>query len=427
MKTTVKKLSDTKVEITVTVSRESLADAKLVALKQIAHDLKVPGFRKGKVPVDVAKKHADPNMVSNFTADAAINKAVAEAFTSEKIRPLSQPVINVTKYVPDSTLEFTATADIFPVVKLGDIKKLKVKKEKVEVKAAEVDDVLKNIQNSFAEAKEVKRAAKNGDETVIDFVGKRGGEEFDGGKASDFALALGSGSFIPGFEDAIIGHKTGDEFNIDLEFPKDYHAKDLAGQPVVFEVKLKKVSEKTLPKIDDELAAKCGPFKTLDALKSDIKNNLTVQAENQAADKLRDDLLAELVKASKVPVPEILIEDQAKQLRFDMEQNLAYRGVKLDDYLSQRGLTEEDWTKGELADAAKRRAETGLVLAELSNELGIEVSDAELDERLELLKGQYQEDKSVLAQLDSEDAKISLRNSILTDKTVAKLVELSGN
>ncbi|MDR0591472.1 MAG: trigger factor [Candidatus Nomurabacteria bacterium] len=427
MKTSVKKLTDTKVELTVKVDKKALDDAKLVALRRIASDLKVPGFRKGKVPVDVAKKHADPNLVAEQTANMAVNKAAAEAFMSENIRPISQPQIELVKYVPEQELEFKATADIFPEVKLGDYKKLKAKREKVTVADAKVDDVLKNIQNSFAEVSVVKRAAKLGDEVQIDFTGKKDGVEFDGGKAKDHKLELGSNSFIPGFEDAIVGHEAGDKFDIPLTFPKDYHNKELAGAKVVFEVLLKQVNARTVPDIDDKLAAKCGPFKTLEALKSDVKNNLTVQKENQAVDKLKDDLVSELVKTSKVPVPEVLVEDQAKQIRFDMEQNLAYRGMKLDDYLAQTGKTEEEWLKTDVQQAAEQRVKAGLVLAELSKELKIDVTDSEIDERLEQFKQQYQKDEKVLAQLGTEQTRIDIRNSLLTDKTVTKLLEVTGN
>ncbi|MDR1033144.1 MAG: trigger factor [Candidatus Nomurabacteria bacterium] len=427
MKTSVKKLSDTKVELTIEVDKDYLADAKLVALKRVGGDLKIAGFRKGKAPVDVIRKHADPGLVAEATANAAINRAAAEAHQAEKIRAISQPKVTVTKYVPDQILEFKVETEVFPDIKVGDLKKLEVKKQKIEVKPSEIDDVLKNIQNSFAEKKVVKRTAKLSDEVQIDFTGKKDGVEFDGGKAKDHALLLGSNSFIPGFEDGIVGHESGDKFEIGLTFPKDYHAKELAGQPVVFEVLLKQVNERAVPEIDDKLAARCGPFKTLGALKSDIENNLKVQKENQAVDKLKDDLLAELLKISKVPVPEVLIEDQAKQLRFDMEQNLAHRGIKMSDYLAGLDKTEDEWMASDVQEAAKRRAQTGLLLAELSSQFGIDVSDAEIDERVARFKQQYQKEPRMLAQLDTDQTRFDIRNSIVTDKTISKLLEVTGN
>jgi trigger factor len=422
-----KKITDTKVELDVAIDKAQLADANLVALKRIGNDLKVAGFRKGKAPISAIKKSADPKAVNEATINAAINKAVADACKAENVRPIATPSVTVTKYVPGEVLEFKLEAEIYPRIVLGDVKKLKSKREKIAVTDTEVEDVLKNIQNSFAEKKVVKRAAKLGDEVIIDFTGKKDGVEFDGGKAKDHTLELGSNSFIPGFEDGVVGHESGDKFDVKLKFPKDYHAKELAGKPVVFEVLLKQVNERTVPAADAELAAKCGPFKTIEALKSDIKNNLVVQKENQAVDKLKEDLLAELLKASKVPVPEVLIEDQTKRLRFDMEQNLAYRGIKIEDYLKNLGKTEEEWLKTDVHEAAVRRAATGLMLAELSDQLGIKVPNSEVDERVEQFKQQYQKDKGVLAQLETPETRTDIRNNILTEKTINKLVEVAGD
>jgi FKBP-type peptidyl-prolyl cis-trans isomerase (trigger factor) len=163
------------------------------------------------------------------------------------------------------------------------------------------------------------------------------------------------------------------------------------------------------------------------ALKSDIENNLKVQKENQAVDKLKDDLLSELLKTSKVPVPDVLVADQSKQIRYDMEQNLAYKGVKLGDYLANLGKTEEEWLASDVQDAAKRRAAMGLVLAELATELGVEVNAEEVDERVARFKQQYQKDANILAQLETEATRADIRNSILTDKTINKLLEVTGN
>jgi trigger factor len=240
MKTTVKNLSDTKVQLTITVDANELAAAEQVALVKLSQSVKVPGFRKGKVPASVAAKHVEPQALQEQLLDDAISKAVAEAFIAEKIQALDRPMVDVKKYVPGDLLEFTAEVDILPAVKLGDYKKLTSKVAKVNVAAADVDDVIERMRQGFAEKKEVERAAKEGDETVIDFVGKKDGVAFDGGAGTDYTLKLGSNQFIPGFEEGIVGHKPGEEFDLELEFPKDYHAKDLAGEKVVFTTTLKK-------------------------------------------------------------------------------------------------------------------------------------------------------------------------------------------
>ena len=236
MKTKLKKLSDSRVELTVTLDAKDLKPAKEKALVKLAKELKVEGFRKGKVPAEVAKKFIPENDLNAEVVDYAVRTTVVPAFQEVEKSPLVMPSVNVTKYVPDEIVEYTATADIIPEVKLGDYKKLGVKKETVKVTEKEVSEILDNIATSFGEKKVVKRAAKMGDEVVIDFVGKKDGKEFKGGSAKDYKLTLGSKTFIPGFEEGIVGHSSGDKFDLPLTFPKDYGVKDLAGAKTVFEV-----------------------------------------------------------------------------------------------------------------------------------------------------------------------------------------------
>ena len=192
METTLKNLSDTKVQLTISVGAKELEAAEQVALTKLSKTVKVPGFRAGKVPASVAAKHVDPQALQEQALDDALSKAVAEAFLKEKIQVLARPEVEVKKFVPGETLEFTAEAEVVPKIKLGDYKKLTAKPEKIEVSAAEVNEIIDRMRNGFAEKKEVKRAAKLGDETVIDFVGKKDGVVFDGGTAKDYTLVLGS-------------------------------------------------------------------------------------------------------------------------------------------------------------------------------------------------------------------------------------------
>jgi trigger factor len=280
MKTQVKNISDVKVELTISLGKEELATAEQVALTKLARDIKVGGFRKGKAPLEMVKKEIDPNALAGETAENAMSKAVAEAFMSEGIQALDRPAVEVKKYVPGEELEFTAEAEIIPKVELGDYKKLKAKKATVKVSKKEIDETIEKIRENFAEKKDVDRAAKNGDEVVIDFEGKKDGVPFEGGKSEHFPLELGSNSFIPGFEEGIVGHKTGDEFDLDLEFPADYHAADLAGAKVVFTVKVGHIHEKSLPEVNDEFVTKLGEFKTVDEFKKQIEEDLKSQKES---------------------------------------------------------------------------------------------------------------------------------------------------
>lgn len=426
MKTVTKYLTDTKVEMTISVTSEELSSAKQVALSKIARDLKVPGFRKGKVPIEVAKKNVDPAVLQEEVINNALSKAVAEAFLGENLQALERPAVEVKKFVPDQELEFTAEAEVVPPVKLGDFKKLKSKRAAVKVSDADIDEVIVRMQQSFASKKEAEREAKNGDEAVIDFVGKKDDKPFDGGSATDYGLKLGEGQFIPGFEEGVVGHKAGDEFSLDLKFPKDYHAKELAGAKVVFDVKLKKVNEVVLPELNEEFAAKAGPFTDMDQLKEDIRREISAQKERESTEKFKDALVGELADSSKVALPELLVEDQVRSIEQDLTQNLMYQGLTMDSYLEmQKFASKDDWVKEEARPAAEKRVKAGLVLAELSKEFKIDVSHAELSAQIEQMKQQYgARDEKLAKQFENPDVHRDIANRLITEKTVDKLVKI---
>ncbi len=427
MKTTVKNLSETKVELTINLGKDELKAAEQVALTKLAKSVKVPGFRKGNVPASVAAKHVDPAMLAEQTLEDALSKAVAEAYLKEEIQALDRPAVEVKKYVPGSELEFTAEAEILPKITLGDYKKLKTSAKKVTVAAKDIDEIIERMRSGFAEKKEVERAAKDGDEVTIDFVGKKDDVAFDGGTATDYNLTLGSNSFIPGFEEGIVGKKIGETFDLPLEFPKDYHVADLKGATVVFTTTLKSIKEIVLPKIDDDFAAKAGPFKTVEELKADIKRELTAQKEREANENLKDDLVKQLVEVSTVPVPEILVKDQAESIERDMTQNLMYQGLTLDQYLENKGFeSKEKWLETEVKEAAEKRVQAGLVLAELSKVEKIEATNQELDDHVAMYKQQYAKNPQMVAQFDQPEARRDVANRLLTEKTVDRLVELNS-
>ncbi|MDO4780804.1 MAG: trigger factor [Candidatus Saccharibacteria bacterium] len=427
MKTTVKHVSDTKVLLTVALGAEELRAAEQVALVKLSRDLKVSGFRKGKVPASVAAKHINPMTLQEAVLDNALSKAVAEAFMAENLQALERPSVEVKKFVPGQEAEFTAEAEIVPPVKLGKYQKLKAKKQPVKVEAKEVDEIIERMRQNFVEKTAVERAAKNGDEAVIDFVGKKDGVAFDGGTAKGYGLKLGAGQFIPGFEEGVVGHKAGEEFDLDLTFPEDYHAKELAGAKVVFTVTLQTVNELALPELNDEFAAKCGPFTDVKELKADIEREITAQKEREAGEKLKDDLVAELADGSKVALPELLVEDQMRSIEQDMTQNLMYQGLTLDQYLSTQKFADKDvWLKEEVRPAAEKRVKAGLVLAELSKELKIEVSRDELLAQITTMKQQYGKNAELAKRFDDPNVHRDIANRMITDKTVEKLVKLNA-
>ena len=427
METTLKYLSDTKVSLTITVGALELGEAEQVALAKLSKTTKVPGFRAGKVPASIVAKHVDPNTLQEQSLDAALNRAVAEAFVKEKLQPLDRPEVEVKKFVPGEILEFTADVEVLPKVELGDYKKLSTKKEKVTVTPKEINETIERMRVGLAEKKEVKRAAKNGDEVVIDFVGMREGVTFDGGTATDYTLKLGAGQFIPGFEEGIVGHKLEETFDIDLKFPTEYHSAELAGNAVTFTVTLNKILEAELPEINDAFAEKAGPFKTVSELKDDIKRELTSQKDRESNDKYKDALITELVEKSKVPVPHVLIEDQVRSIERDFEQNLLYQGLTIDSYLTQNKFKDiEEWREKEVRPTALKRVKAGLVLAELTTTEKVSATVAEIDEHVEVHKQQYLNNPEVLKQFETEEVRRDIGNHFVTDKTIERLVTLNG-
>ncbi len=425
MKTTTKKLSDTKVELKVTLDGADLATARQAALKKLATNLKVQGFRQGKVPVEMVEKHVSENDINSEVIDIAVRTTMPEAFNQAKIMPIVIEHVNISKYVPGESAEFTATAEVLPDVKLGDYKKLKAKMETTEPTAAEVQEIVDNIVNAYSEKAVTKRAAQDGDEVIIDFVGKQDGKEFKGGSAKDYHLVLGSHTFIPGFEEGIVGKSAGDKFDLNVTFPKDYPEKSLAGKKAIFETLLKQVNEVQKPKEDDDLAKKCGNFQTMDELRADIKKNLEAQNRHRAIEQYREALVAELVKNSKVSAPEILIEDQLRFIKDDMRRNAMSRGMQLEDFIESAGRKYEDWEK-EAKQVAEERVKASLVLQILAREQNIMASDEEVSAKVAELRDLYQKSKEAIENLKKPEVRQDIKNRLIIDKTLDFLVAANG-
>lgn len=426
MKTSVKYLSDTKVAVNVTLGVSELKDAELAALNELGKDIKVPGFRKGKVPVSVVSKNVNPNVLAQKTLESALSKAVADAFISEKLQALDRPEVEVKKFVPGSELEFTAESEVMPKIKIGDYKNLKSTAKKVSVTKKDISEITDRLKKGFASKKTVQRPAKLTDEVNIDFEGKKDGIAFDGGKGEKYDLVLGSNSFIPGFEDGIIGKKTGETFDLKLTFPEDYHADNLKGAEVVFTTTINEIKEVVEPELNDELAAKAGPFKTVEELEDDIKREITKQKETEATEKLKDDLVAELVEKSTVPVPDVLLKDQMKLIEQDTNRNLMYRGMSIDDYIkSLKYKDKNDWLENEVRPIAEKRVKAGLLLAELSKVEKIEATENELLEKINQLGKQYPSE-DMRKHLKTPEVQRDVVNRILTEKTVDRLVSLNS-
>lgn len=418
-------LGDNKVKYTVTVDPTKLKSHHEAAVKRLGKNAKVAGFRQGHIPLEVLERAVDPMTVANSEINDSINETIMDLIEDESLWVLGQPEVSITKYVPAQTLEFSAEIRTIPPVKLGDAKKLKVKKPEVKVDDKQVDEVLERLRTGDAKRKEVNRAAKNGDEVVIDFTGVQDDKEFAGGSAKDYPLTLGSGAFIPGFEDAIVGHKAGEKFDAPVTFPKEYGAKNLAGKKAVFHITLKKVNELTLPELNDDFARTISPeFQTLDALKDDIRKSLEREEESEQKEKYRSELIDALAAKSKATIPDELVESEQKDMRKRFEQNLAYRGMKLNDYLKQDGRTEEQWEKEDLHEAAEKQIRSALVLRQFIKDNDIKVSDEEVKARQNEMVSHYNDPKLREHFASAQQAR-AIREELLTDKAYTKLAELN--
>ncbi len=424
MQVTRKNISETKVELTISVDGSELQTVKQSTLQKMAKHVKASGFRPGKAPLSVVEKQVDESQLQADVLQDAANKHYQEAVEKESLKILSSPEVEITKFVPFTELEYRATVDVMPKVKLGDYTKIKKTPTKSTVSEKEITEVVDNLRKKSATKKPVARPAKDGDEVVIDFVGTdKDGKAVAGASGTDYPLTLGSNSFIPGFEEGLVGLKSESKKDVKLTFPKEYHAPALAGTEVTFAVTVKSVQELVLPKADDAFAATLGPFKAFAELKKDIKAQLQEQKDTEAQNKLKDEIVEELVKKSTFAVPEVLIIDQISMLEHDFKQNLTYRGITQKEYIEQEGFKDEDeWKQKELAPQAERRVSVGIILAEVADKESLTVSNEELVQRISVYKQQY---GTQADQFDQPEMQREVASRLLTEKTVDRLYELA--
>lgn len=423
MKSTFEK-SKTSVKFEIKFDQNDFEPARTKALARLARKVKVAGFRNGKAPANVVEQHVDPNELASLTLDILVRQTIPKVYDDAKIRPISTPHVEISKFIPGEMAELTIESDIMPEVKLGDYKNLKVDYHQREIEEADIEDVLKRIAESFAETKVTKRASQSGDEVIIDFTGTKDGVAFEGGSAKDFSLRLGSGQFIPGFEDGIIGHEVGDKFNIDVTFPEDYGNKDLAGQPAVFEILIKQISEVVTPAIDDELAVKTGAFKNLEDLKKDIRQNLEAQTKRNSDDRYKDELIAKLVEISKTEAPKTLVQENTESMKADFRRNLTTRGMSLDEFLEARGMAMEDW-EDDVRKRAEQRVISSIIVQALADELDTKVAEADLERQVAEMQAVYKKDAKAAEQLADPQTIENIRNRMRINLTLDKLAELN--
>lgn len=414
-------LSETKVKLSFKADAAELNASKLKALKKLSNDVKVPGFRPGKAPMTMVEKYVSSSLLQSDFLDEALNKVYVDGIQQQSLRPVAQPSINVTKFVPFTTLEFTADVEVIGDVTLPDYKKLKFIEKKATVTAKDVQGVLDNLADRAATKKEVKRAAKNGDEVVIDFKGTdtKTKEPIEGTDGKEYPLVLGSGSFIPGFEEKLLGLKPGSDVTFDIIFPKDYNVESLKSKKVTFEVRISIVKELAKPKLDDAFAVTVGPFKSLEELKSDIKKQLVAEQDRENKRALENEIIEKIAEQTTVEIPKALIDEEIDRIEAEEKRNLVYRGQTWQEHLEAEKVTEEEHRERQ-RESATLRVKAGLVLSEIANKEHITVSPSELDVRIELLKGQYP-DTSMHTELETPDSRRDILSRLLTEKTLDKL------
>lgn len=420
-------ISDTKILLTITADIDEFKLAKKEALEKLSKNIKVAGFRQGKVPLAVATKHIDVNVLNNEIVDNLVNDLYLKALREENLNPISKPEIELKKYVPDNEFEINVNIEVIGEIKLPDYKKLATKQSPGAVTAAEVNDVIERLKIQSTEYKEVQRKAKKGDRVWINFEGFDNKQQpVEGAKGDNYPLLLGSNTFIPGFEDNLIGLGLEQEKSFKIKFPKDYGVKALQSKEVEFKVIITKLEEAIAVNLDDDFAKKIGNFNTLKELKEDIKKQLKIEKENQSQRDFQDQIIKELAKKSKVSIPSSLIDNEITSLDNEFKQNLLYRGESFQDYLKNNDLTEESYKKQDLEPAALERLKAGLALSSVAEKEKIIVSPEDLKKRLELLKTQHAKDSEMLNQLDTADGRRNIVSRMLTEKTITRLMELNG-
>lgn len=425
MQITSKKLAPTKVELTISADQAFMDRVKDHVLGDLSKQVNMAGFRKGHAPKALVEKNVDQATLQSQFLDHTINDLYAEALQEEKLRPVAQPQVSVTKFVPFTTLEFKAEVEVVGKITLPDYKKIKLAKKSETTTDKDVTTVLEDLRRRDSEKKEVKREAKDGDEVTIDFKGvdAKTKEAIEGASGNDYPLVLGSGAFIPGFEPEIVGLKAGEEKTFDVTFPKDYGAAELQGKKVSFTVTAKAVKELQLPKLDDAFAATVGPFKSLAELKTDVKKQLQTEKDNQAQRAFENELLATIAEKATADIPSALIEDEIDRMEAEERRNLVYRGQTWEEHLKLEGKDDKQHREG-LRESAEARVKTGLVLGEVAEAEKIDVSKAELDTRISELKRQYT-DPQMQAELDKPENRREIGARLITEKTIGKLSEYS--
>ncbi len=408
--------------LTVEVPAEEVKVGLDQAFKKVVKDVQAPGFRKGKMPRQMFEKMYGVESLFNDALDLLLPEAYGKAVEEADIEPVDRPEIDIVQLEKGKELIFTAKVTLKPEVTLGDYKGLEVTRQDTEVTDEEIEEQLKDRQTAFAvlvvkEDGEV----ENGDTVKLDFTGYADGEPFEGGHAENFDLEIGSGSFIPGFEDQMIGMKVDEEKDVEVTFPEEYHAAELAGKPAVFKVKVHEIKAKEVPELDDELAKEIDEeVETLEELRAKMKETTSGEKKSASETALRDDLVEAAARNAEIDIPEVMIESEVERMMQEFGQRLETQGMNLDLYFQFSGQDEEA-LRAQMKDDAQNRVRVSLTLEAIGKAENIEVTEEEIDAEIQKMSEQFgMEAEQIKATLGGTSM---LENDLRFNKTVEFLVE----
>ena len=419
----VEKLEKNMAKLTIEVSAEDLDKAMEKAYQKQKSRISLPGFRKGKAP----RKMIESMYGKGVFMEDAVNSLVPQEYTKAlgecDLEIVSQPEINVTQMEPGKALIFTADVAVKPEVTLGDYKGVEVPKSEIAVTDEEVDAEVKKEQDKNARTVAVEdRAAANGDITTIDFEGFVDGEAFEGGKGTDYPLTLGSGSFIPGFEDQLVGAKAGDHVEVKVTFPEEYQAKELAGKEAVFQCDVKKVEAKELPELDDDFAQDASEFDTLAEYKEDIKKNLTEKKEKEARAAKENAAVDKAIENAEMEIPDAMVDTQTRQMLDDFARRMQSQGLTMEQYFQFTGMTAEKMME-EMKPQALKRIQTRLVLEKIAEVENIQPTQEEVDEEISKMAEAYKMEADKIKELLGERELEQMKKDMAVQKAVTLVAD----
>ena len=422
MSVQVEKLEKNMAELTVEVSAEDFKAAIKKAFNKNKNRFSIPGFRKGKAPQAMIEKMYGEGVFYEDAADEAINASYAEAMKESGLDIVSRPEVTIEKIGKEEPFVYSALVAVKPEVTLGQYKGVEVEKADASVSAEDVEAELKKVQEQNARLLTVEdRGVEDGDQTVIDFEGFVDGKGFEGGKAEDYPLTIGSHSFIDTFEEQLIGKKIGEECEVNVTFPTEYHAADLAGKPATFKVTVKEIKVKELPELNDEFASEVSEFDTLDEYKKDVEKKLAEKKEIEANSKNEDAVVAKVVENASMEIPDKMIDAQAENMVQDMARRMQSQGLSLDMYLKYTGMTVEQMKEQARPDAEKR-IRTRLVLEAVAQAENIQISDEKVDEEVAKMAEAYKMEVDKLKSYMSESDIKQMKEDLAVQQAVDLLV-----